>query len=131
MNEPTWLSIEIIQAIHSQSIAWFGGGDGLRDQHALETSLNRPHQHYNYANPQPSLFEIAAVYCSGSVKSHSFIDGNKRTGFMAAYTFLGINGYQLIASEEEAALIVLALADRRLSDEELAAWLRANCQRAK
>ena len=127
MSEPNWLSRESVQAIHSLSISWFGGGDGLRDEHALEKSLNRPLQHYNYADPSPSVFELSAVYCSGIVKSHPFIDGNKRTGFMAAYSFLRINGVQLTATEEEAAVQIIALADSRLSDEELAAWLEANC----
>ncbi|MFU8848254.1 MAG: type II toxin-antitoxin system death-on-curing family toxin [Opitutales bacterium] len=127
MSEPNWLTKDSVHGIHSLSISWFGGADGLRDEHALETSLNRPLQHYSYADPEPSIYELAAVYCSGIVKSHPFIDGNKRTGFMAAYSFLGINGYQLTASEEEAAVQILALADSRLSDKELTAWLEANC----
>lgn len=127
MSAPNWLSRESIFAIHSQSIARFGGGDGLRNDKALETSLNRPLQHFTYGDPKPSIFELAAIYCSGLVKSHPFIDGNKRTGFMAAYTFLGINGYQLEASEVEAALQILTLADSRLSDELLTLWLEENC----
>ena len=128
MKEPNWLSRESVQSIHSLSISWFGGADGLRDEHALDTSLGRPLQHFSYAEPEPTVFELAAIYCSGLVKSHPFMDGNKRTGFMAAYSFLGINHYQLEASEEEAALQILALADDRLSDEELAVWLKANCR---
>ncbi|NBB78196.1 MAG: type II toxin-antitoxin system death-on-curing family toxin [Verrucomicrobia bacterium] len=128
MTEPIWLTRETILSIHALSIAWFGGADGLRDLHALETSVNRPLQHFSYADPQPSVFELAAIYCSGLVQSHPFLDGNKRTGFMAAYTFLGINGYQLTATEEDAALKILALADSRLSDTELTAWLKANCR---
>ena len=99
----------------------------MRDQSALETSLNRPLQHFSYNNPAPSIIELATVYCSGIVKSHPFLDGNKRTGFVAAALFLESNGYQLTASEEEAAIQILALADSRLSDEELTAWLEANC----
>jgi death-on-curing protein len=127
MSEPNWLTRETIQAIHSLSISWFGGADGLRDEHALETSLSRPLQHFSYSEPEPTLFELAATYCSGIVKAQPFIDGNKRTGFMAAYSFLGINGYQFSATEEEAAVQILALADSRLSDKELTAWLKANC----
>jgi death-on-curing protein len=127
MKEPNWLNKESIYAIHGLSIARFGGADGVRDEHALETSLSRPLQHYSYGDPVPGIFELAAIYCSGVVKGHPFIDGNKRTGFLAAYTFLRINGYQLIASEEEAAIQILALADSRLSDGELTAWLEANC----
>lgn len=127
MKEPYWLSKECIQAIHSLSISRFGGADGLRDDQALETSLGRPLQHFHYS--EPDLFELAAVYCSGLVKSHPFFDGNKRTGFMAAYTFLKINGYQLEASEETAALQILALADDRLSDAELTVWLAVSCRK--
>ncbi len=127
MKDPYWLSKESIQAIHSLSISRFGGADGLRDDQALETSLGRPLQHFHYS--EPDLFELAAVYCSGLVKSHPFFDGNKRTGFMAAYTFLKINGYQLEASEETAALQIFALADDRLSDAELTAWLADNCRK--
>ena len=127
MSTPHWLSREAIYAIHHLSIARFGGGDGLRDEKAFEASLNRPLQHFSYGDPPPSIFELAAIYCSGLVKSHPFIDGNKRTGFMAAYTFLGINGYQLEATEETAALQILALAGCQLSDDELTQWLEANC----
>ena len=126
MSIPNWLSHESIHTIHSLSIARFGGGDGLRDESALKASLNRPLQHFSYGDPPPSVFELAAIYCSGIVKSHPFIDGNKRTGFMAAYTFLGINGYRFEASEEEAALQIIALADCRLSDDQLTQWLKVN-----
>jgi death-on-curing protein len=63
------------------------------------------------------------------IKSHSFLDGNKRSGFVTAALFLESNGYQLNATEEEAALQILALADSRLSDDELTAWLKANCEK--
>ena len=129
MSEPNWLGKEAIQAIHSLSLSRFGGDDGVRDEHALESALNRPLQYYRYNSPAPGLFEIAALYTSGLVTSHPFIDGNKRTGFIAAYTFLGINGCQLAAREDAAAICILALADCRLSVEELATWLEENCQK--
>tara|TARA_R100000027_G_scaffold3426_1_gene3187 strand:+ start:665 stop:997 length:333 start_codon:yes stop_codon:yes gene_type:complete len=107
----------------------FGGADGLRDESALETSLDRPMQHYSYSEPTPSIIELATVYCSGIVKSHPFFDGNKRTGFLIAGLFLETNGYKLTATEEEAAVHILALANSRLSDAELAAWLEVNCRK--
>lgn len=128
MSEPNWISVEECLALHSMLIAMFGGADGIRDKQALETSLNRPLQHYSYSEPQPSIIELATVYCSGTVKSHPFLDGNKRSGFVTAALFLESNGYQLTASEEEAAVQILALAESRLSDEELTAWLEANCE---
>jgi len=112
-------------------ISMFGGADGIRDEHALETSLGRPLQHLSYKEPPPSIVELAAIYCSGIVKSHPFMDGNKRSGFIIAALFLESNGYPLTASEEEAAVQILALADSRLSDEELTAWLEVNCEKKR
>jgi death-on-curing protein len=57
------------------------------------------------------------------VKNHPFIDGNKRAGFMAAYTFLAANGWQLIAPEEEAVVFTLALAAGELDAAAYGAWL--------
>jgi len=129
MTEPNWLTQEECLALHSMLISMFGGADGLRDKHALETSLGRPLQHDSYSEPPPSIIELATVYCSGIVKSHPFMDGNKRSGFVTAALFLESNGYQLTAPEEEAAVQILTLADSRLSDEELTAWLEANCDK--
>jgi len=63
--------------------------------------------------------------------NHPFIDGNKRNGFLAAYTFLGINGFHLKASEEDAAVHSLAPADSRVSNAELSHWLSRNCSTRK
>lgn len=127
MNEPNWVTQEECLALHAMLVAQFGGAASIRDEGALKTSLNRPLQHYSYSDPPPSIVELATIYCSGIVKSHPFLDGNKRTGFVTAGLFLESNSYQLSASEEEAAVQILALAGSRLNDEELTAWLQANC----
>jgi len=125
MKEPHWLPKEAVLAMHAASLARFGGIDGIREPGLFDSALNKPKQLFHYE--EPDLFALAAAYASGIVKNHPFLDGNKRTGFLAAYTFLGINGLQLEASEEEAALQILALADSRLSDKALADWLSGNC----
>lgn len=79
----------------------------------------------NYGTP--SLFDLAAAYAYGIVKNHPFLEGNKRAGFMAAYTFLGVNGFRLDAPEEEAELQTLALAAGEIDAEEFSAWLKATC----
>jgi death-on-curing protein len=128
MNEPIWITKEECLAFHSILIANFGGGDGMRDEGKLDATLDRPHQKFHYE--EPSIFELATIYCSGIVKSHPFMDGNKRTGLMTATLFIECNGYRFEASEEETALQILALADSRLSDEELTEWLAANCSKS-
>lgn len=127
MSELNWVTKEECLALHSMLIARFGGADGMRDEKALTSSLNRPLQHLTYGDPPPSIFELATIYCSEIVKSHPFLDGNKRSGFVTAVLFLESNGYCFAASEEEAALQILALADCRLTDDELTEWLKHNC----
>lgn len=125
MNEPVWITKEECLSFHSMLIANFGGADGVRDESKLLAALERPKNQFHYE--EASILQLAATYASGIVKSHPFIDGNKRTGLMGCQIFTESNGYQFEASEEEAAIQILALADRRLSDSELTAWLEANC----
>ena len=125
MNEPHWLNRSVIIAIQGELLARFGGLEGIRDEGLMDSALSRPHQSIHYG--QPDLFDLAATYAHGLVKNHPFLDGNKRIGFMAAYTFLAINGKQLEAPEEEAVLQTLALAAGETGAEEYAAWLRRSC----
>jgi len=125
MSEPVWLNHEVILAIQRELLARFGGLDGIRDEGLLDSALNRPLQLFNYG--EPSLFELAASYAEGIVKNHPFLDGNKRAGFMAAYTFLAANGQQLGAPEEEAVLQTLALAAGEIAAKEFSEWLEISC----
>jgi len=73
------------------------------------------------------LFDLAAAYAAGIVKNHPFLDGNKRAGFMAAYTFLGANGQDLIVPENEVVERTLALAAGSIEATDYAAWLARSC----
>jgi death-on-curing protein len=126
VNEPVWLLKEAIMALHDQLLADFGGAAGLRDEALLESALARPANLFAYG--KPSLFDLAAAYAFGIVGNHPFIDGNKRTSFMAAYVFLARNGYCLSASEAEATAATLALAAKETTEAEYARWLDANCR---
>lgn len=125
MSKPFWITREILEPIHAKLIARFGGLHGLRDEGLLESALNRPLQAHSYG--QPDLFDLGALYAEGIVKNHPFLDGNKRSGFMAAYTFLAANDWQLTAPEEEAVLETLALAAGDTGANDYAAWLRRSC----
>lgn len=121
MSTPTWLTRSLITSMHQELLARFGGLSGVRDEGLLESALARPEHHYAYE--EPTHFELAAAYAHGIVKNHPFIDGNKRVGFMAAYTFLGAHGFEITAPEEEVVLQTLALAAGECSEAEYAAWL--------
>lgn len=124
MKESTWLDREFMLSLQTDLLARFGGLEGLRDEGLLDSALNRPLQAFAYANP--TLFELAAIYAQGVVKNHPFLDGNKRAGFMAAYTFLGVNGFHLQAAEAEAVVMTVALAAGEIGADVYAGWLKAN-----
>ena len=128
MKEPLWIDEHDALALHDRLIALDGGAAGLRDKASLQSALARPRQHYAYASA-PELAGLAAAYTAGIIGNHPFIDGNKRTGFVAGVLFLEINGYRFTASEEDATQTVLGLAAGAIKEIGFAAWLRANVKR--
>ena len=107
-------------------IAEHGGASGIRDRKLLDSALARPINLFNYEHP--ALPVLAASYAAGIVGNHPFVDGNKRTGFAAAATFLDRNGALLTASETQAAQMTIDLAARDVSEDEYANWIRENTQ---
>ena len=124
MNEPNWVDRQVLLAIQSELLNRFGGLAGIRDEGLLDSAINKPKNLFAYG--RPTVFDLAASYATGLVKNHPFLDGNKRIGFMAAYVFLGANGWSLEATEEEAVLETLALAAGERAEADYAAWLARN-----
>lgn len=122
MNHPFWLSKVAVLAIHGRLLAEHGGPSGLRDEALLESALAAPVNHFAYA--KADVFVLAATYAHALTSNHPFVDGNKRTAFVAAGVFLELNGYRLTASEPDAVLAVLALARGEMKAEEFCNWLR-------
>ena len=128
MKEPVWVFREVVFILHEQSLAQFGGSAGVRDEGLLDSALGRPQHRFAYG--KPTLFDLAASYAFGLVKHHPFVDGNKRTGFIVAVTFLELNGLRFGASEVDATVRTLALAAGEMSETAYSAWLKANSKRA-
>ncbi len=124
MSDPVWLDREDCLAMHEKLIERFGGLQGIRDEGLLDSALNKPLHVFNYG--KPTVFELAASYALGIVKNHPFLDGNKRTGFVAAALFIEANGFSFQATEEEAVLETLALAAGERAEADYAAWLARN-----
>ena len=128
MKEPNWILTEDCLAFHSKMLALFGGLDGVRDEGLLDSALNRPKQLFTYE--RPTIFDMAAAYAAGIVKNHPFLDGNKRTGFMAAALFIELNGFKIQATEQEAVVMTVALAAGEIEAGAYALWLKDNCVKA-
>ena len=122
--EPLWVMDRAVLAAHDRLLAAHGGAEGLRDAGLLVSALDRPRQHYAYGSPD--IIELAAIYTTGIVRNHPFVDGNKRTGFATGIAFLLLNDVVFKASEEEATQAVLALAAGDLDEAGYAARVRSN-----
>ncbi|WP_084448742.1 type II toxin-antitoxin system death-on-curing family toxin [Desulfovibrio inopinatus] len=99
MTSWRWLSEKFILAVHDEHIAVHGGSEGIRDPGLLSSALARPQNLLAYSSP--NIFDLAAAYAFGIIRNHPFVDGNKRTSFLAAYVFLDVNEWELIAPETE------------------------------
>jgi|SRR3954469_7168975 len=121
MSEPEWLELDIVLDFHAEQLALFGGADGIRDPGLLESALARPINKFAYG--ETSLVALAAAYGFGIARNHPFIDGNKRTALTSVIVFLGLNGFEFDAPQDETTAIILSLAAGEITEDVLADWI--------
>ena len=129
-REPRWLTRVAIDAVHDDQLRQHGGVQGVRDENTLESALARPQNKWVYAEER-DVATLAAAYGFALVESHPYRDGNKRIGFLAIATFLGINGYDLTATDADVVTEMLALAAGHVSERELTSWIRDHMTKLK
>lgn len=117
-----WIEASVVLAVHDEQLAEHGGAGGVRDAGLLESALARPLQLASYG--EPDVADLAAAYGFGLARNHPFIDGNKRTAFVAVELFLALNGWSLTADDASCVLTMLALAAGELSEAGFATWVR-------
>ena len=122
-----WFDADVLRAVHEEQLAEHGGASGTRDDGLFESALARPQN--LVANGDPDAADLAAAYGSGIARNHPFIDGNKRTAFVAVELFLDLNGFELTASDTDCVLTMLAVAAGQMDEATFARWLRKHSQR--
>lgn len=122
-GEPRWVSRLVVDAIHADMLLTHGGLPGLRDVDLLESALARPRQRFSY-DATTDLAALAAAYGFGLSRNHPYRDGNKRVAFVTTAVFLGLNGLELTATEDEAVTTMVALASGTIDEDALASWIR-------
>ena len=127
MNKPwVWLDPKVLLAVHEEQLAEHGGASGTRDMGLFESALARPENLAHYGSPD--LADLAAAYGCGIARNHPFIDGNKRTAFVAVELFLLLNDHELGAEDGDCVLTMLAVAAGTLNEAAFAQWLRDHTQ---
>jgi len=119
--ESKWLSRDMVLAIHDEALAMFGGLAGVRDNGLFDSALDRPKNRLTYGE-SPSLHALAASLCFRLVKNHPFLDGNKRTGLLAARAFLFLNGRAFEPNEADEVNIIVAVAEGSADERTLERW---------
>jgi death on curing protein len=127
MTEWRWIGETLILAIHDEQLAEHGGRAGLRDRGLLQSALARAANRAAYGDPD--AFDLAAADAFGITRDHPFVDGNKRTAFIAAAVLLLDNDYEIDLDDASIVQIMLAVSGGTMSETDLAAWLRERATR--
>jgi death on curing protein len=129
-REPRWLTRTVLDAVHADQLREHGGLRGVRDENVLESALARPQQ--KWADGRNVDIPTSAAACAfGFVKNHPYRDGNKRIGFLAMAIFLGLNGFELIATDEEVVAEIVALASGGVSESDLIEWVKGHTRKTR
>lgn len=123
MTTPAWVPLAAIVAIHDRQISRHGGAPGMRDRTLLETGCARAINLAAYTDA--GLTDMAAAYAFGLARAHAFVDGNKRTAFVTALTFLRLNGFAFHPDAAEGVRMMEELAAGGISGADFARWLSA------
>ncbi len=119
-------TIQDIYELHNQLEEVFILSSGVRDENLLASAVNTPFQTFMGNDLYPSIYDKAAQLCYGIVKNHPFTDGNKRTALHSMYVYLIINGFDIIATQQEVEDLIINVAAGNMRNVELAQWLRDN-----
>ncbi len=119
-----FLRIDDVLAIHRDQIERYGGETGVRDVGLLESAVTMPAVRFGQEMAHPDIFQMAAAYMFHIVQNHPFVDGNKRTGAVAAVVFLSLNEIDLEPDEEGLEAITMAVAEGRADKDRIAEFFR-------
>ena len=122
-----FLDKDVVLAIHDRQLAEHGGLGGIRDEGLLDSALARPQS--RHADGAAGLQELAAASAYGIARNHPFVDGNKRTAWAVARTFMAMNGLRLIPDRAGSVENMVLLAEGLLDEAGFAAWLGSQPRR--
>jgi death on curing protein len=118
--------LDDILQLHTDSVKKYGGAEGIKDIGLLESAIARPFQTFGGEDLYFSIFEKAAALAESLIINHPFIDGNKRTGFLAMASLLIEDGIKLTASQEDAYHFAIQISTGETKFEEIVEWLKLN-----
>lgn len=119
-------TLQDIYELHAQLESAFVLSPGVRDKNLLASAVNTPFQTFMGNDLYPSLYDKVAQLCYGLANNHPFTDGNKRTALHSMYVYLIINGFDIMATQQDVENMIIDVAAGNMTNVELAQWLREN-----
>ena len=119
-----FLHLGEVLEIHQDQMQRYGGDPGIRDPKLLLSAVAMPQVTYDREHLHRDVFEMAAAYLFHLVQNHPFVDGNKRTGTVAAIVFLAMNDVEISVDEDELAEFVLGVARGETDKPAITEFLR-------
>lgn len=120
--------LENIIELHQKSLVEYGGLEGIRELEMLKSAIERPFQTFDGDELYPSVFQKAAALGESLIKNHAFIDGNKRIGMLAMYSFLLHHGFVLNVPGDTMYNFIISIATGEIHFDEIVLWLQKNCE---
>jgi len=124
VTEPVFLDVDDVLLIHEEQLPRYGGSAGIRDRALLESAVAMPRATAGGEFAHEDLFAMAAAYAFHIAQNQPFVDGNKRTGLLAALVFLDLNGVEITDPKGRLYDAMISMAERRLDKAGMARLLR-------
>ena len=131
MKEPIFLGLDEVIEIHHDQITRYGGPPGIRDMELLKSAIAMPPAWFGGNYLHKNIYEMAAAYLFHIARNHPFIDGNKRTGAVAAVVFLLMNGIELEVNDDNFEKLVRSVAEGKTDKAVIAKFFRDNVKKEK
>lgn len=126
MEDITFLSVEDVLLLHTDTIDIDGGSHGVRDHGLLDAAVAMPRQQFGGKYLHEDVAAMAAAYMFHIAQNHPFIDGNKRAAVLSALAFLSVNGIQELPDPKDLESITFQVAAGELGKDVLTKWIRKN-----
>ncbi len=122
--DPVFLDLDEVVSIHLDQIERYGGSPGTRDVGLLQSAVATAPAGSGGGYLHTDIYEMAAAYLFHIIRNHPFVDGNKRTGAVAAVVFLAMNSIEFHADEESFEAMVRSVAEGNAGKAEAAEFFR-------
>ena len=131
MTEPLWLTPEKVIELNYLVVFKTNEPFRLLKRDQLESAIAKPKNHFYY-NTVRDVVQLATTLLFGIARNHPFQQGNKRTGFASAVTFLEWNGYGFLPQRDAGfAVLMLSVLERKMTEDVFITYWRGDIVRVE